>query len=667
MKKFLSSLLLSLTVIVTASPVYATLPAGYTELEYIESTGTQYIDTGIIPTVNTNVKLKAQYTSFYTGSSSWNTVAGTCGNAINNRFYPLATTNGDDPKLRQTYGNNQYEQTRDTNIHVVDFNNANKQILVDGVNVGSTENGFTSASEQPSIYLFITNHKGQGLVWPAQARIYEYEVYESGVLVQKLIPAKNSSNVIGMYDTVSNAFFTNAGTGTFVAGPEIYNLFDKNADILTFTTRAHLLNIINNYNKPVLSRYGYQVNQDGSIIISNNRYSFITRANENIYNVYNGQIVDPVLSTQYITADGYPADQATGVYKISYAYNDELSESISKWATINDFMTNAMVVSGDSIPLTYIPYRGPEIKIATTAYNAAAFAPVEAALETAVDTIKDVVANTIVQADAIQNLQDTKQTMPDASGTNGTCPKFRQCLLIETASGTPQWFQIADPVHDLVLSLKNNKIDNSGVVQTTPNGGTFAANGYDGTNGTTDSRYFNGYPAMLLQTSAQSSPVSARQFSYTLLHDQNLGGQYKILDEQEWAVTWDGAETGTADSFLPGVIYGTSRCVKTSEAPTTTFATKVNPDTTGWTTVENSDALNDLENIEQYKSCFCKMTGVGLDGMITPVKNSSQAPWVFYDTLGSAGRCASHCATYCAYYVRGNASFRNSIMGWAVE
>ena len=31
------------------SPVFANLPAGYTELEYIESTGTQYIDTGYIP------------------------------------------------------------------------------------------------------------------------------------------------------------------------------------------------------------------------------------------------------------------------------------------------------------------------------------------------------------------------------------------------------------------------------------------------------------------------------------------------------------------------------------------------------------------------------------------------------------------------------------------
>jgi hypothetical protein len=45
---------------------------------------------------------------------------------------------------------------------------------------------------------------------------------ESGILIRDFIPAKrNSDNVLGMYDTVSGQFFTNAGTGEFVAGPEV--------------------------------------------------------------------------------------------------------------------------------------------------------------------------------------------------------------------------------------------------------------------------------------------------------------------------------------------------------------------------------------------------------------------------------------------------------------
>ena len=299
-------------------------------------------------------------------------------------------------------------------------------------------------------------------------------------------------------------------------------------------------------------------------------------------------------------------------------------------------------------------YCADAIKIATTAYNDAAFAPVEVALESAVTTIKDVVANTIVQADAIQNLQDAKQTRPDAE-----CPKFRQCLLIETANGTPQWFQIADPVHDLVLSLKNNKVNSSG--ETTE--GTFAANGYDGTNGTTDSRYFRGYQSMQLQTVYGDTPAYTHLFSSTLLNDPNLGGQYKILNEQEWAVTWNGDETGTADSFLPGVIYGTSRCVRASQNPSGTQL----PGSAGWTLIENSEPLNDLTNIEDYKSCWCKMTGVGLDGAITPVRDSSRAPWSNSFVYETAGLCAHNCAYDCADFVRNYTSFRQAIMGWAVE
>ena len=32
---------------------------------------------------------------------------------------------------------------------------------------------------------------------------------------------RNSDGVLGMYDTVSQQFFTNAGTGTFIAGEVI--------------------------------------------------------------------------------------------------------------------------------------------------------------------------------------------------------------------------------------------------------------------------------------------------------------------------------------------------------------------------------------------------------------------------------------------------------------
>ena len=52
-------------------------------------------------------------------------------------------------------------------------------------------------------------------------KYYYMKIYENGVLVRDFVPAKNSNNVIGMYDMVSGQFFTNAGTGDFTAGPDM--------------------------------------------------------------------------------------------------------------------------------------------------------------------------------------------------------------------------------------------------------------------------------------------------------------------------------------------------------------------------------------------------------------------------------------------------------------
>ena len=56
----------------------------------------------------------------------------------------------------------------------------------------------------------------------AIGKLYGARIYNaSNILVQNLIPVKNSSNIIGMYDMVNGTFFTNAGSGTFTAGPVV--------------------------------------------------------------------------------------------------------------------------------------------------------------------------------------------------------------------------------------------------------------------------------------------------------------------------------------------------------------------------------------------------------------------------------------------------------------
>ena len=50
--------------------VHAALPDGYTKLEYIESSGTQYINTGIVPKTTTRVVVDFSLTT--TAGGQWN-------------------------------------------------------------------------------------------------------------------------------------------------------------------------------------------------------------------------------------------------------------------------------------------------------------------------------------------------------------------------------------------------------------------------------------------------------------------------------------------------------------------------------------------------------------------------------------------------------------------
>lgn len=40
-------------------------------------------------------------------------------------------------------------------------------------------------------------------------------------LIHDFVPCKNSSNEVGLYDTINKVFYSNAGSGSFVAGPEL--------------------------------------------------------------------------------------------------------------------------------------------------------------------------------------------------------------------------------------------------------------------------------------------------------------------------------------------------------------------------------------------------------------------------------------------------------------
>ncbi len=197
----------------------ATLPAGYTELEYIESTGTQYINTDIVPTSSLDIDIQFKRTG---SVSKGSTVLGArnqgaVGNGLNIGF---DTTPG---LVIDFFGTTISERwpsgvSFDTNkTYRVTIINKVCTIYTNGTSVAThTFTGSGSTTEKAILFGFANG----SILTPTPVNGLEINYAKIGT--NTFIPAKrNSDNEIGMYDTVSGTFFTNAGSGTFTAGPVV--------------------------------------------------------------------------------------------------------------------------------------------------------------------------------------------------------------------------------------------------------------------------------------------------------------------------------------------------------------------------------------------------------------------------------------------------------------
>lgn len=176
----------------------------HTELSYIQSTGTQYIKTDIIP-INHKVEVKFRYITAKDNTALFGSTSTTyhltwyankwyyaCGNSEKNVSSISCTT-----------------------LQTVIFNNDNKKISFNGTEYGST-NGTSSATNVMSIFARTSFNNST----PCIARIYYFKIYDNstGALVRDFIPVKDSYGVICLYDKITHKYFYNSGPGSFSGG-----------------------------------------------------------------------------------------------------------------------------------------------------------------------------------------------------------------------------------------------------------------------------------------------------------------------------------------------------------------------------------------------------------------------------------------------------------------
>ena len=204
--------------------IQSNLSKDYTELEYIQSDGTQYIDSGIIP-ASFDYEIETEFAFDSVNSSSTPLCAWGYMKTGTNPRWLLASYQS--KYLLNVNATSAIGTSQDTSKHTfvgevytVD-NTAYYSAVIDGEtmqnNVAITL-PTTFTSNTLSIYIFARNNDGTTGNF-VSGKLYKHTVKKAGVKIQELIPAKrNSDDVIGLYDTVTDTFFTNDGTGTFTAG-----------------------------------------------------------------------------------------------------------------------------------------------------------------------------------------------------------------------------------------------------------------------------------------------------------------------------------------------------------------------------------------------------------------------------------------------------------------
>ena len=201
------------------------LPNTYQEVEYIQSSGTQYFV--IWTSFKTSYKsvIDFQMTqiwwdyilSWVTDNSQWR--------------YGIDFWQG--LKVINWWSGWTSTISEDTNRHTVTINKSTA--TVDGTDYTT---GYVDRTVSGGIWVFCYNEYTQSSPYnyKSSAKLYKLDIYdENWVHIYDLVPCyRKSDNVIWMYDLVNNQFYTNSWTGTFLKGGDVITGYKLHWAIQTF-------------------------------------------------------------------------------------------------------------------------------------------------------------------------------------------------------------------------------------------------------------------------------------------------------------------------------------------------------------------------------------------------------------------------------------------------
>ena len=210
---------------------YTNVLSGYERIEYLQSSGSQVIDTGYLHNKDTKVLIRVEFTKvtgysngycvFY-GARSSDRKTQLGGWLHNGKFMEACDDSASDTSLAATVGTIYDAELAKTGSYGV-LNLATGVYTTLGSGNGYATSPIQNGTPQTDSIFAI--HQDGGTAWWCNMKCYSCKVWEGTTLVRDFVPVRRKSDgVLGLLDLAHGNFYTNAGSGSFSAGETIVDV-----------------------------------------------------------------------------------------------------------------------------------------------------------------------------------------------------------------------------------------------------------------------------------------------------------------------------------------------------------------------------------------------------------------------------------------------------------
>lgn len=239
-------------------PISNIVPSNYTRIDYLESTGTQWIDTLSYLDDNVEVQTELQYTNLLYNTDQVNWFYGNFSSRTKYILWGLYNNDNRGWAITGDLSRGFYIPSVCTLFDRFIVEHTKDFIKLNGVacDFWDTQN-LGGAAITKTLYLFARHHKDGYAQFPVSGKMWYFKVLYNGTVSNNYVPCLDPTGTPCMYDTATQTPYYNAGTGDF--------LYPSPTSSTTYSMRRPLAEYAKMTDTGVRRLYHVPVGYEGSI------------------------------------------------------------------------------------------------------------------------------------------------------------------------------------------------------------------------------------------------------------------------------------------------------------------------------------------------------------------------------------------------------------------